>query len=858
MNEAASSPNNGQQQISVDAGYKLAVEHFNAQQFAEADQLCTAILQVAPQHSDAINLLGVIEQKNDRHDLAVQQFQKAIQINGNNALFHYNLGTSLYPLGQIEAVVEAQTRAIALQPQYAEAYSSLGNALTELGRLDEAIDCLQKSIAINPNIAEAYNNLAIANKAQGRLVEAQQYLQKAILINPNFIISYNNLGILLYEQDQLEEAVEVLQQAIENSPNYSGSYSNLGIVFHKLGKLQEAEVNIKKSLSIKPDFAQAYSNLGYLLAEKGEFEEAIANCEKAISINPAVTRFHDNLKRCKKELLNSYIANIGQSYQKVKLDVNQLISTKQKSTPIKLNLLFCPFVDPITPPSGIASLKGYLDKYGDADVDCIDLNLEFYKTLASYECNLDVKPIADAKKLFANSDDMFGDIDLYRDSAAKLFYALDGYTDSIQYSLSKDEPNFKQIIIEHLLPLALKGKPDIVGFSLLLEGQLLFSLLLAQEIKKADPNIIVLFGGAATLSLYKQIKKCPYVDFIFTDAGELSLNELLISIKNGKLNNDIPGITFYSQGIFTKNSAAPSDLNHGAYPDFSDLNLDRYFTDQAVVPILSSKGCFWRRCSFCEEGSINLYSTAKVDRVVNEIEHHVTQGYRYFQFVDEMISPKRLRMLSKEIISRNLKVYFYATLRPSADFNKETMEMMFAAGFRYVIWGVESCNSRVLKLVNKGTTVESIQNTLKFSKNAGLRNHIFIIIGYPSEKPHELYETMEFIYNNIDNIHLVHSGPFHLCEGTEIHTNPEKFDIEIKQGANDNGSITPVYKVDTTAYKAEEYFKYYLDTFIDKVPDNYSFARFRDHALIYYAKFPIDNSEDRKKKVPKPIPARIN
>jgi hypothetical protein len=246
-----------------------------------------------------------------------------------------------------------------------------------------------------------------------------------------------------------------------------------------------------------------------------------------------------------------------------------------------------------------------------------------------------------------------------------------------------------------------------------------------------------------------------------------------------------------------------------------------------------------------------------VNRVVDEIEHHFSNGHSYFQFVDEMIGPERLRLISREIIRRKLKVFFYGTLRPSADFNLETLQLMHRAGWRYVIWGVESCNRRVLKLVNKGTSRKTICNTLNASKDAGIRNHVFMFMGFPSETPDELFDTMQFFYDHQDCIHQVHSGVFKLCEGTEIFLNPEKFDIEIIPKDVRRCDYTVVYKKGTTSKKAGSYLLYYNNKFLNEFALAPAFGKLRDHALLHYAKVPLEDYEKVRKKVPQPVRPQI-
>jgi Flp pilus assembly protein TadD len=100
MNELnpSKSSNNGQSLLTADAAYAQAIDHFNAERYSDSDRLCTLIIQSVPHHVDAINLLGVIAQKINRHELAVEQFKLALTIDNSKSVLYYNLGISLYTL----------------------------------------------------------------------------------------------------------------------------------------------------------------------------------------------------------------------------------------------------------------------------------------------------------------------------------------------------------------------------------------------------------------------------------------------------------------------------------------------------------------------------------------------------------------------------------------------------------------------------------------------------------------------------------------------------------------------------------------------------------------------------------------
>ncbi|MBF0445620.1 MAG: tetratricopeptide repeat protein [Magnetococcales bacterium] len=226
MAEQQTPDTNDKQQLKVDEAYLLAIEHFNSTRFYDADILCSAIIKKVPNHIDAINLLGLIAQKINRYDLALEQFQRAINIDPNIAILYYNMGTSLYQLDRKEESVSVVKKSISMDPNYPEAYSSIGNTLTELGELDEAVENLQKAITIKPDFADAHYNLAIALKKQGKWDEAVTHFQKATNITPHFAACFN-LANTFRSMGKLDEAVISYQKAIAIDHNSLKAHSNL-------------------------------------------------------------------------------------------------------------------------------------------------------------------------------------------------------------------------------------------------------------------------------------------------------------------------------------------------------------------------------------------------------------------------------------------------------------------------------------------------------------------------------------------------------------------------------------------------------------------------------------------------------
>lgn len=282
-------------QLGVDAAYAEAVSHFNAECYAEADKLCTAIIKAVPNHIDAINLLGVIAQKINRYDLAVEQFRSAIANNKNIAVLHHNLGVSLFQLKMYNPAVIALKDALELEPDNVQLCRDLGVALTRINKLDAAVAILERAVAINAGFAPGHYALGLALKEQGNLHGAIASYQKTIAINPDFAEAHNNLGSAFAELGELDAAVNSYQKAVASNPGFAEAHSNLGNVFIDQGKHAAAVTSCQQAISINPDFAEAYSNLGNSLSYQGNFDEAVTVWQIALQKDPANNNIANNL-----------------------------------------------------------------------------------------------------------------------------------------------------------------------------------------------------------------------------------------------------------------------------------------------------------------------------------------------------------------------------------------------------------------------------------------------------------------------------------------------------------------------------------------------------------------------------------
>jgi radical SAM superfamily enzyme YgiQ (UPF0313 family) len=502
------------------------------------------------------------------------------------------------------------------------------------------------------------------------------------------------------------------------------------------------------------------------------------------------------------------------------------------------------------PPLGIALIKSNIEQNSHHRVRCFDLNCAFQNAIDDEIRKEDgkINIVGHDKDLFTKAVDVLrGDTDFFEQQAfhesTKLFIGYfdnisDTFRDACKNALLKNAPT--PWPVPQSVNLLLSNKPDVVGFSIMFPEQFYFSALAARMLKAANAKIRIVFGGHSISGLYEETLKHTFADFVVMNEGEKAFLELLDALDGKMRFEDVPNLVFRKNDeVRVNKSSLISKLDKLPFADFSDLDLGSYFMPSPVVPVLTSRGCYWRRCAFCvhHKSYLNTYRQRTVAHVVDELQYHVNHGVTHFVFVDEMISAARFKQISEEIIRRKLPVYYYALGKPTADFTKDVLELMYESGCRYVIWGLESGCQRVLDLIDKGTKVTEMGRVLHESASAGLKNHVFVIVGFPSETKEELFETLEFFFDNKDVIHAVHSSSFGLHKGSLIYDNPEKYGIT-QVGRRSEKSHTIKYEV-SHGIKHDEvksYVTFYSDNYFTHFAGFSDYVvRLRDHALLLYS-----------------------
>lgn len=336
------------------------------------------------------------------------------------------------------------------------------------------------------------------------------------------------------------------------------------------------------------------------------------------------------------------------------------------------------------------------------------------------------------------------------------------------------------------VPEILKDKPGLVGISIINTSQLIPGLTLANLLKKADKNIHINIGGSVFTRLINEIspngRLFSIIDSVIVHEGETALLGLIKHLENGSDVEKIPNLIYKKGNEIRVNelSAAGEEVNSLPTPDFDGFPLELYLSPSLILPLLSSRGCYWGRCTFCDHsfGYSGKYRPREARLLYGDIESLKNKyGTGFFTFQDEGLSPKLVGALSDYIIENDLEISWLADARFEPAFSGELSRKMARAGCKMLYFGLESGNARILECMDKGIKKENVAKICKYCSEAGIWTHLFLIFGFPTETPDEAKETMNFVLANSKNVRSMSFGSFQLTKHSKVYMEPEKFGV---------------------------------------------------------------------------------
>ncbi len=234
--------------------------HHQAGELAQAERIYRQILQINPNHAEALYLLGEVCSGLRKLDEAAACFRRLLAIQPGNAEAWNYLGVVHLNRGKLDEATACYEEAVRLRPDLFAARNNLGDALLKQGKPEQAEACLRQAVLLQSNRGELHYNLGKALQAQGKGAEARACLERAVRLKPDLAQAHSSLGLLLVQEGEDDAAVPCFEQAVRLRPRDASAHSNLATALVEQGKVEEAAAHYREALRLNPNCVAALAN----------------------------------------------------------------------------------------------------------------------------------------------------------------------------------------------------------------------------------------------------------------------------------------------------------------------------------------------------------------------------------------------------------------------------------------------------------------------------------------------------------------------------------------------------------------------------------------------------------------------
>ena len=386
--------------------------------------------------------------------------------------------------------------------------------------------------------------------------------------------------------------------------------------------------------------------------------------------------------------------------------------------------------------------------------------------------------------------------------------------DELYQKITGDESYIDTLTLKILKDNIDLVQPKMVCFSVPFPGNLYSAFRCAQFIKEHYPHIRTAMGGGFPNTELREVKDTrvfEFFDFITLDDGELPIELLFKNIAqsqhdsiNENQRESLYKRTFLLENnkVVYKNNSTGHDYKQSQIgtPDYSDLHLNRYisvievanpmhslWSDGRWNKLTMAHGCYWGKCTFCDISLdyIKIYEPVSAKILVDRMEELIANtGETGFHFVDEAAPPALMREVALEILKRNLVVTWWTNIRFEKSFTRDLCFLLKLSGCIAVSGGLEVASDRLLKLIDKGVSVDQVAKVTRNFTEAGIMVHAYLMYGYPTQTIQETVDSLEMV-RQLFEMGILQSGFWHqfaMTAHAPVGINPEEFGVTpIKQ-----------------------------------------------------------------------------
>jgi hypothetical protein len=354
--------------------------------------------------------------------------------------------------------------------------------------------------------------------------------------------------------------------------------------------------------------------------------------------------------------------------------------------------------------------------------------------------------------------------------------------------------------------LLAERRPDVVAVTAPFPGNVYGAFRMARTIRAVAPQTKLVLGGGwvnTELRSLREPRVFDYFDYVTLDDGERPLLNLLSRLQGRDLpllrthlrrGDEVVFETDRSQhDVPQRDTGIPTydGLPLGQYVSVLEMlnPMHRFWSDGRWNKLTLAHGCYWKKCSFCDVSLdyIGRYDRAATDLVMQRIRALIAEtGETGFHLVDEAAPPEAMDALARRLLAEKLSITWWGNIRFEKTFTPALCRRLADAGLVAVSGGLEVASDRLLKLMQKGVTVEQVARVTRAFTDAGIMVHAYLMYGFPTETVQDTVDALERV-RQLFAAGCIQSAYWHRFTATAhspIGLEPAKYGISLRSPAD--------------------------------------------------------------------------
>ena len=255
-----------------------------------------AILGAHPARVDVRSNLGAAYSALGRYEDAIEQYKRALIIDGTNYAIRFNLALAYYKAAWFsEAATELEKfiAAVPNSPQTGNAQLVLADCQVRLGEYKKVIQSLSPLADVDSNNRTLAYLLGSALIGDGQLDKGQAIIDR-LFRHEDSAEAHLLMASILLLADDAQSALKEAQRALELNPKLPTVQAWYGRVLMRLGDTERAKVAFKSELASNANDFDSNLYLGVLLRQDRLTDEAGSYLQRAIQLRPReqYARYH--------------------------------------------------------------------------------------------------------------------------------------------------------------------------------------------------------------------------------------------------------------------------------------------------------------------------------------------------------------------------------------------------------------------------------------------------------------------------------------------------------------------------------------------------------------------------------------